>query len=100
LSDGGIQNSYEVKINNKTQLPASYRLSLADLEGASLALGQVDPNNITLGPDSSVRVLARVKQPAAARAGSKHNREFHFKLEPTSGAVTEPVLIPSQFIMP
>ncbi|WP_298610577.1 cytochrome c oxidase accessory protein CcoG [uncultured Thiothrix sp.] len=100
LSDGSIQNSYEVKINNKTQASATYRISLADLEGASLSLGQVDPNNISLGPDSSIRVFAKVKQPAAARAGSKRNREFHFKLEPTSGEVTDPVIIPSQFMMP
>jgi cytochrome c oxidase accessory protein FixG len=100
LSDGSIQNSYEVKINNKTQVAASYRLSLADLDGASLSLGQVDPNNIRLEPDTSVRVFAKVKQPASARKGSKRNQEFHFKLEPLSGEVTEPVIIPSQFMMP
>ena len=99
LSDGGIQNSYEVKINNKTQQPASYRISLEGLEGASLSLGQIDANHIAVAADNSIRVLARVKQPAEAKS-KQRNREFYFKLEPTSGEVKEVVMIPSQFIMP
>lgn len=99
LSDGSIQNSYEVKINNKTQAPASYRLSVEGLGNVTLSIGEQDPNKIELDADSSVRVLAKVRQPEPITGISK-NREFTFKLEPLTGDVTEPVLIPAQFIMP
>ncbi|WP_020395276.1 cytochrome c oxidase accessory protein CcoG [Thiolinea disciformis] len=99
LSDGSIQNSYEVKINNKAQEPATYKLSLEALPSAQLHLGALDPNNIKLAPDSSVRLLVKVVQPEPV-AGIAKNREFHFRLEPLSGKVTEPVQIPSRFVIP
>ncbi len=99
LSDGRIQNSYEVKINNKTMKPASYQLSLQRMEGAEMTLGSVDPANIELGPDSSIRLLAKVRY-AAESKGSIKNREFTFELKPIAGEVTDSVIIPSQFITP
>ncbi len=99
LSDGSIQNSYEIKINNKTQEKATYRLVLEQLPRTQLSLGEFDANLITLEPDASVRLLAKVRQ-TLPEAGGKKNREFYFKLEPLSGKVTTPVLIPSQFIRP
>lgn len=99
LSDGRIQNSYEVKINNKTMKPASYNLSLQDMDGAELSLGSVDPANIGLEPDSSIRLLAKVRY-AAPASGSINNQEFTFRLQPLSGEVSDPVIIPSQFITP
>ncbi|PID48875.1 MAG: cytochrome c oxidase accessory protein CcoG [Proteobacteria bacterium] len=99
LSDGSIQNSYEVKINNKSQEAASYRLSLSGLGSAKLNLGSVSADLIELEPDSSLRLLAKVRQPEPV-AGIPSAREFHFILEPLSGKVTEPVNIPSRFIMP
>lgn len=97
LSDGRIQNSYEVKINNKAMEPARYQLVLENLPNAELDLGQF--SDITLKPDSSIRVLAKVrytKQPGE----SPKNFAFQFKLIPVEGKVTEPVLIPSHFITP
>ncbi|HPQ95132.1 MAG: cytochrome c oxidase accessory protein CcoG [Thiothrix sp.] len=97
LSDGAIQNSYEIKINNKTLTAGRYRLSLQELDQAVLDLGHQESGSLAVEPDSSLRLLARVKMNAAVAAG---NHDFHFLLEPLTGESREPVLIPAQFIGP
>ncbi len=97
LSDGRIQNSYEVKINNKTMEPAKYLLTVEELPNAELDLGQI--TDLSLRPDSSMRVLAKIRYTMQPGDANK-NREFHFKLTPVEGKVTEPVIIPSHFITP
>lgn len=99
LSDGRIQNSYEIKVNNKTMKPASYQLSMQSLDGAELSLGKVNPDLIELGADASLRLLAKVRYEVPV-GNATSRREFLFKLQPLSGDVTEAVLIPSQFITP
>ena len=99
LSDGSIQNSYELKINNKSQAPATYRLSLAGLPQAEMTLGAVDVNKIAVEADSSLRLFAKVREPKPL-AGLSTTREFYFKLEPLTGKVDETLMIPSQFILP
>lgn len=97
LSDGRIQNSYEIKINNKTMEAGRYQLTLENLPNAQMDLGQF--TDISLKPDSSVRLLAKVlytMQPGDAQK----NREFQFRLTPLEGKVKEPVVIPSHFITP
>lgn len=96
LSDGHIQNSYEIKINNKAMEAAAYHLTLEGFQGGDLSLGNFE--SIKLAPDSSLRLLAKVRY--MPQAGDSKNREFQFKLTPLSGKVKEAVLIPSQFIMP
>lgn len=97
LSDGRIQNSYEVKINNKAMEHARYKLTLENLPDAELDLGQF--SDIVLKADSSIRILAKVRYTMQPGAVQK-NRPFQFKLTPLEGKVTEPVLIPSHFITP
>ena len=97
MSDGRIQNSYEVKINNKTMEKARYSLTIENLPNAQLDLGQFA--DIKLGPDSSIRILAKVRY-TVQPGGVQKNREFQFKLTPLEGKVTEPVIIPSHFIIP
>jgi cytochrome c oxidase accessory protein FixG len=97
MSDGRIQNSYEVKINNKTMQKARYHLTLENLPNAQLDLGQFA--DIKLNPDSSIRILAKVRY-TVQPGGVQKNREFQFKLTPLEGKVTEPVIIPSHFIIP
>lgn len=97
LSDGRIQNSYEVKINNKTMAAARYTLTIENLPNAELDLGQI--TDLGLKPDSSMRVLAKVRY-TVQPGDTQKNREFDFKLTPTEGKVTEPVIIPSHFIIP
>lgn len=97
LSDGRIQNSYEFKINNKSMEAARYTLTLENLPNAELDLGQI--NELSLKPDSSMRVLAKIRY-TVQPGDTLKNREFQFKLTPLEGKVTEPVIIPSHFIMP
>jgi cytochrome c oxidase accessory protein FixG len=97
MSDGRIQNSYEVKINNKTMEKARYSLVIENLPNAQLDLGQFA--DIKLGPDSSIRILAKVRYTVPPGDVQK-NREFQFKLTPLEGKVTQPVIIPSHFITP
>lgn len=97
LSDGRIQNSYEVKINNKTMEAARYALAVENLPNAELDLGQI--TDLSLKPDSSMRVLAKVRY-TVPPGDTQKNREFQFRLTPLEGKVTEPVIIPSHFITP
>ncbi|MFN3786312.1 MAG: FixG Ig-like domain-containing protein, partial [Thiothrix sp.] len=97
LSDGRIQNSFEIKINNKSMEAARYRLTLENLPNAELDVGQF--NELSLKPDSSIRILAKVRY-AVQPGDVVKNREFQFKLTPLEGKVTEPVMIPSHFITP
>ncbi len=96
LSDGRIQNSYEVKINNKTMEAARYTLAIENLPNAEMEL---HINDLSLKPDSSMRVLAKVRYTVQPGDTGK-NREFQFKLTPLEGKVKEPVIIPSHFITP
>jgi len=74
LSDGRIQNQYEVKIMNKTNVPARFAIHLAGLAGAQLDLGHF--TELSVGAGSSVRVLARVRMDPHGATQSKQPFEF------------------------
>ncbi|WJW75733.1 cytochrome c oxidase accessory protein CcoG [Thiohalobacter sp. IOR34] len=96
LSDGRIQNSYEIKINNKTDRRLALRLELEGLVGAELDLGQVQ--GIELAPEQSLRLLARVRlRPAVARSG---RQAFRFVLTPLDPAAGTPLQEPAMFYLP
>jgi len=97
LEVNAIQNSYEVKINNKTIEAARYKLEMENLPDAEMDLGQF--SDISLKPDSSIRILAKVRYTVQPGDAQK-NREFQFKLTPLEGKVKEAVIIPSHFILP
>jgi len=59
LSDGRIQNSYDIRLSNKSEQTVDLHLSLKGLEPAILDLGKI--TKITLAPLASVSVYARVK---------------------------------------
>ncbi len=62
LSDGRIQNSYEIKINNKSDHSLRITLDLEGLPGAELSLaGHLD--NLVLGPEERLRLLVHVRMP-------------------------------------
>ena len=97
LSDGRIQNSYEVKINNKTMEHARYHLTLENLPNAQLDMGEF--SELQVKADTSLRVLVKVRYTVQPGDGGG-NHAFQFKLTPLEGKVTEPVIIPSHFITP
>lgn len=77
LSDGRIQNRYEIKINNKLSEPLPLRLSMSGLESADLDLGHIqDP---TVAPGQRLRLMAYVRMPADAPPGQ---HRFELVAEP------------------
>lgn len=80
LSDGRVQNSYEIKLNNKTDRAVLFALEIAGLPGAELDMGQVDPGHLTLQPEQSMRLLARVR--VMPHGGDARSREFRFSVRP------------------
>jgi cytochrome c oxidase accessory protein FixG len=97
LSDGRIQNSYEIKLNNKTTRELTLAFELAGLPGAELDMGHFP--RVTLEPQQRLRVLARVKlRPDAAGGG--HTRDYVLRTLP-QGASDLPVIEqPAVFYLP
>lgn len=78
MSDGRIQNSYEIKINNKTDRPVPFTVEAAGLDGAELDFGQM--TNLKLQPEQSLRLLVRVR--LAPDVQHMRPREFYFVVHP------------------
>jgi polyferredoxin len=95
MSDGRIQNTYEIKLNNRTEQPATFHIDLDDLPGAELDLGELD--TVTLDPEQPLRVLARVRVPQEARSGQQ---DFTFVITPVQGIDAESVRRPAVFYLP
>ena len=94
LSDGRIQNRYDIKLENKTLHPARFKVSIQGLEGAELDMGKIPDFN--LKPDESQRIMVKVRK--SVEAGADNNSEFKFIFTPIKGEVKEPIAINSQFI--
>lgn len=69
LSDGRIQNSYEIKVNNKTGHAMTLSFSVLGLEDAELDMGRF--RTITLRPEQRLRLTARINiDPGSRQAGT------------------------------
>ncbi|MDH5180127.1 MAG: cytochrome c oxidase accessory protein CcoG [Gammaproteobacteria bacterium] len=77
LSDGHIQNRYEIKITNKTDQPQKYHLALEGLSSAELDSGYF--SETSLGPGESQQLQVRVKMPPDSN--SEKIRPFYFVLQ-------------------
>ncbi|HKK14108.1 MAG TPA: FixG Ig-like domain-containing protein, partial [Gammaproteobacteria bacterium] len=95
LSDGSIQNSYEVKLNNKTEHSLDLTISVYGLPGAAVDLGRL--HAIHLAPEQSLRVMARVRLHPTAREDKP--KTFHFKVSAEDGSIA-PLTQPVLFYMP
>jgi len=95
LSDGRIQNSYEIKLNNRVPRPLTVRIGLEELPGAELDLGGLE--QITLEPQERLQVLAKVRLAPAGKKGQQH---FQFVITPVAGVQAEPAHRPSVFYLP
>lgn len=58
LSDGRIQNSYELKVNNKTNHTLQLTFAVDGLKGAELDMGRF--KTISLRPEQRLRLMARI----------------------------------------
>jgi cytochrome c oxidase accessory protein FixG len=75
LSDGRIQNSYDVRINNKTEREVRLKLAVHGLPGASLELGVEHVRELELDPEDSLLLRVRVRVPGDTK-GSQIPFEF------------------------
>lgn len=59
LSDGRVQNRYEIKINNKTTKPVKYKIAIEGLKEAELDMGQFQVVNVPA--EGSVKLIAKIR---------------------------------------
>ena len=96
LSDGRIQNSYEIKLNNKTTRPLTLEFELDGLPDGELDMGHFA--QVTLEPQQRLRVLARVK--LAPDAGKGHTREYLLRAVPQAAPDMPVIEQPAVFYLP
>ncbi len=96
LSDGRIQNSYELHLENKTDEPLQLAIMMRGLAGSELDLGKLA--SIELGAQRSVRVVARVRWEAEHRV--KGSRSFQFDVVPQQRVDIGMVSAPATFYLP
>ena len=96
LSDGRIQNRYEIKVNNKTSFSMRYRLSLQGLNQAELDMGHFTELEVAAERSIKIQVLVR-QDPKDARIS---RQEFDFVLTPVGKTETQVVKHPSMFYTP
>jgi cytochrome c oxidase accessory protein FixG len=96
LSDGRIQNSYELHLENKTNEPITLAIMMRGLAGAELDVGKLD--SLRLPPQRSLRVLAHVRW--RSNHDVKGSRSFSFDLIPQQQQEIGMVSAPATFYMP
>ncbi|MEW6445283.1 MAG: cytochrome c oxidase accessory protein CcoG [Pseudomonadota bacterium] len=95
LSDGRVQNSYEIKINNKVARPLRLALSVDGLSDAEIEIAG-GKKDIEVASDNLLRLLVRVKRPAGA---PNSQQSFNFVLTDKDGQIA-PVSMHTIFNMP
>jgi len=96
LSDGRIQNSYELHLANKTDQPLQLAVMMRGLSGGELDIGQLA--SLQLAPQHSVRVMARVRLESRHRI--KGSRSFHFDIVPQQRQEIGMISAPATFFIP
>ena len=96
LSDGRIQNSYELKINNKTTDDMVVRFVLDGLDGGELDMGRFA--TVTLPPGQHLRLQAKVKLAHEGRSGGTY--KYRIRVLPQSPAGLPEVDADAVFYLP
>jgi cytochrome c oxidase accessory protein FixG len=97
LSDGRIQNSYEIKVNNKTDHTLDLTFSTRGLpEGAELDLGRFQ--RVELQPEQRLRLAAKLRLLPTEFDG--HSHPFELIAVPADASGLAPVGHPSVFYVP
>ena len=96
LSDGRIQNSYELHLANKTDQPLQLAVMMRGLAGAELDIGQLA--SLQLAAQHSVRVMARVRWESGHRV--KGSRSFNFDIVPQRRQEIGMISAPATFFVP
>ncbi|HHC71796.1 MAG TPA: cytochrome c oxidase accessory protein CcoG [Thiotrichales bacterium] len=95
LSDGRILNRYDIKINNKAERPARFRLEIDGLPDAELDLGATEV--LTVPADHSLSVRAKVRVEPRGREGQL---PFAFVLRDIDDGERPPVRQEVDFSLP
>jgi polyferredoxin len=97
LSDGGIRNTYEVKLNNKLTAPMTVGIRIEGLPGATLDMDGME--RLELAPQERIKLLARVQIPPP-QPGNAASDKVTFIIESLEGAEAEPIRRPVPFYVP
>jgi cytochrome c oxidase accessory protein FixG len=97
LSDGRIQNSYEIKVNNKTNKTLTLRFSVRGLaQGAELDMGHF--SEVSMHPEQRLRLAANIRMMPAQFDGRSH--PFELVAEPQGVPGLTAIVHPSVFFVP
>ncbi|GMQ88856.1 MAG: cytochrome c oxidase accessory protein CcoG [Gammaproteobacteria bacterium] len=96
LSDGRVQNSYELHLENKTNDPVDLALMIHGLAGAELDVGRFEA--LTLAPQRSLHILARVRW--RSNHSEKGSRSFFLDIIPQKQQEIGMISVPATFYMP
>ncbi|OOG23082.1 cytochrome c oxidase accessory protein CcoG [Thioalkalivibrio denitrificans] len=96
LSDGSIQNSYEIRVNNKTQRPVELKVALDGPPDMTLDLGRVE--RIRLQPEHGTTLLARVRYQVPA--GQSGPFDLTFRIVPQDTDEIPTLEMPAHFYVP
>lgn len=92
LSDGRVQNSYEIKLNSKVAQPGRVRVTIEGLAGAELDMEGLEA--VEIGAEQRLRLRAKVR---ALPVSGSERRSFEFVITPLSGFGSEPIRRPAAF---
>jgi len=97
LADGGIRNTYEVKLNNKLTAPMTVGIRIEGLPGATLDMDGME--RLELTPQERIKLLARVQIPPVV-GGKAAGDKVTFIIEALAGATAEPIRREVPFYIP
>jgi polyferredoxin len=95
LSDGRIQNRYEIKLNNKTSKPLELSFSLVGLKGAELDMRF---EQVRLEPEQRLRLMAAVR--LASTEAEHHTVEYAIRAVPQNAPDLPVIDQPAVFYLP
>ena len=96
LSDGRVQNRYDIKINNKTSKPYTYRISIEGLKNVELDMGKF--SEIHVAAEHSVKLIAKVRMSPADVF--KSNTKFNFIINSVGNKIKQKVSQQNVFYVP
>lgn len=96
LSDGRVQNRYDIKINNKTTRLYTYQIRIEGLKNVELDMGRF--SEIHVAAEHSVKLIAKVRMSPADV--SKSNTRFNFVINSIGSKIKQKVSQKNVFYVP
>ncbi len=96
LSDGRVQNRYDIKINNKTTRPYTFQIRIEGLKNVELDMGRF--SEIHVAAEHSVKLIAKVRMSPADV--SKSNTRFNFIINSIGNKIKQKVSQKNVFYVP